>query len=80
MSLDVDDFLSLIKKAFEKQEEDRARNMWLMRYQNMDDKTFIPFSQFFKLQTEPDNIRPKEDILQEVEEIRAKIRDKKGGE
>ncbi|MGJ9381534.1 hypothetical protein [Salipaludibacillus sp. CF4.18] len=72
--------MSLINKAFEKQEEDRARNMWLMRYQNMDDKSFIPFSKFFKLQTEPANIRPKEDILKEAEEIRAKIRDRKGGE
>lgn len=80
LSLEVDDFVGLIIKAFEKQEENRARNMWLMKYQHMDEKNFMPFSKFFRLQKEPVNKRSKEDILKEVEEIRASIRDKKGGE
>jgi len=80
LSLEIDEFLSLIEKAFEKQEEGRARDMWLMKYQHMDSKNFMPFSQFFRLQKQPKVNRPKEEILKEAERIRASIRDKEGGE
>lgn len=80
MSLDVVEFVGLINKALEKKEENRYWEMWLTLYPNMNKENFMPFSEFFIKQTKPISKRPKEDILEEVERIRASIREKKGGE
>jgi hypothetical protein len=71
MNLDVLEVIELLELAIEKREEEKAWQMWLTKYQNMDKKSFIPFSQFYKkaISTEI-NQRPTEDILKEVEEIR----------
>ena len=78
MSLEIDDFISLIAKAFEKKEERKSWEMWLTLYPNMTKENFMPFSEFFRMQKEPISKRSKEDILDEVERIRASVRDKGG--
>jgi len=76
MSLDVDEFVRLINKSLEKQEERKAWEMWLTLYPNMNKKNFMPFSEFFNMQKQTISKRPKEDILEEAERIRASVRDK----
>lgn len=80
MSLDFEDFFKLINKMYEKREEQKAWEMYLMKYQHMGKKDHIEFKDFYQKQREPTEIRPKDDILQEVEAIREAIRKKKGGE
>jgi hypothetical protein len=60
----------LLKKAREKREKQKAWDMWLTKYQHMDEKTFLPFSEFYRKLTQPISTRATEDILNEVEEIR----------
>lgn len=60
--------------AEEKQEEEKAWQMWLMKYQHMDKKNFVPFKDFFKKMTQPVSRKPKEQILDQVARIRAKKR------
>ena len=79
MSMEIEDFILLIIKSIEKREEHKAWDMWLTRYQHMDKKNFVPFSQFFKSQKQQISQRPTEDILAEAEEIRNHIRMKSGG-
>ena len=76
MSLEIDDFISLIAKSFEKKEERKSWEMWLTLYPNMTKENFMPFSEFFNMQKQKISKRPKEDILDEVERIRASARDK----
>jgi homoserine trans-succinylase len=52
--------------------------MWLMKYQHMDEQSFVPFSQFFKVQKQVINKRSAEEILSEAQEIRKSIRKKSG--
>lgn len=62
--------MQLYWKSVEKHKEKRAWEMWLMRYQHMTDKNFMPFSQFFKGQTKAISAKDKNEILQDVERIR----------
>lgn len=78
MSLPIDDFVQLIAKAIEKQEESKAWDMWLTKYPNMTKDTYVPFKQFFQTQKQPISKRPKEDILKEAERIREAIKSRKG--
>lgn len=78
-SLEIDDFIGLIFKAQEKREEARAWGMWLAKYPYMDQKTFVPFSEFFRVQRQPPiKARPAGDLLAEAERIRQAVK-KKGG-
>jgi hypothetical protein len=78
MSLETDDFIQLVSQAFLKREEAKAWGMWLMKYQHMDEQSFVPFSQFFKVQKQVINKRSAEEILSEAQEIRKSIRKKSG--
>jgi hypothetical protein len=73
LTLEFEDFISLIVRAYREREREKAWQMWLSLYPNMDKKTFIPFSEFYKEQTEPVSRRPKEEILSEAEAIRKKL-------
>ena len=60
-----------------KREENKSWQMYLMRYQNMDQKTFKPFN--FKIKKENKiTTRTTEEILAEAEGIQIKL-SKKGG-
>jgi hypothetical protein len=80
MSLDLDDFIQIIDKAIYRREELKSWQMWLMKYQHMDEKSFIPFSHFFKYQQSKQisKQRSAEEILKEAHEIRSRIRKKSG--
>jgi len=76
LSLEFNDFLQLVIKAFKEREKERFWQTWLTLYPNMDQKNFIPFSQFYQDQTEPINNRPKEEMLSEADKIRKKLKRK----
>jgi len=67
---------SLIYKAIEKREEKKAWDMWIARYPHMDEKTFVPFNEFYRKITMKISKRPSSDILNEAIEIHKK---RKGG-
>ena len=64
--------MDLLLRCMEKQREERAWGMWLMRYQYMDKQTFVPFSKFYSAATQPQSVsrRPAAEILEEIEQIR----------
>ena len=67
------DGIELINKAREKEQEQKVWDMWISLYPNMDKKSFMPFSEFYKKQITlivPDKKIPKSDILEKAEEIR----------
>ena len=66
----------VIFRELEKKKERKAWEMWLTLYPKMTKENFMPFSEFFDKQKNPISQRPKEDILEEAERIRASIRDK----
>ena len=66
----------VIFRELEKKEERKAWEMWLTLYPKMTKENFMPFSKFFNMQKQTISKRPKEDILEEVERIRASVRDK----
>jgi glycerol-3-phosphate O-acyltransferase len=73
MNLNWDTGAELIIKALKKTEEDKAWDMWLTLYPNMDKKTFIPFSDFFKQSTTKQVAKTpqtKDEILAKAEELR----------
>jgi hypothetical protein len=57
-----------------KSEEDRAFLLYANKYPHFTKEDFIPFSQFFKEQTQPISKRETKDILKDVEEIRKHAR------
>jgi hypothetical protein len=68
------DGIELINKAFDKREKEKAWQMWLMRYQHMSKKNFVPFSQFMKKAIRPtnnDSSEPTEDLIAMAEKIKA---------
>lgn len=70
-SLDAQEAAGLFELALEHREEEKAWQMWLMKYQHMTDKNFIPFSQFYTKATQAQpSKRSAEEILAEAEEIR----------
>ncbi len=74
MDLDVELGIALIKKAYEKQNENMIWDMWLTKYPWMDEKSFISFSDFKdKLlnQTEhpKKSVKTKEEIIYQAENI-----------
>ena len=71
MNLPLEIGAELINKAIEKTEESLAWDMWLERYQHMDEKTFVPFSQFHKTATKTRiSQKPTQDILADAGKIR----------
>lgn len=79
LNLEISEGILLINKAFEKREEQEAWDMWLTKYPNMDEETFIPFSEFCDIVTGRNIVtKPKEEILREAEEIERKSQAKRG--
>jgi predicted metal-dependent hydrolase len=74
MDLPIIKGLELIQKAFDKREEEKAWQMWLMRFQHMTQKNFVPFSQFMKKAIRPiveESSEPTEDLIAMAEKIKA---------
>jgi len=64
----LDDGVQLIVKAKEKQEEQRAWDLYLTKYSYMDENTYIPFEDFFKPKQQKESNESVEDILKGVKE------------
>ncbi len=62
----------MIIKVLEKNREEIARNMWLMKYINMDKSSHIPFDKFYnpeKVNKITKDTRTEEDIMEDVNSI-----------
>ena len=68
----------VIFRELEKKEEKRAWDRWLVDYGRMNKDNYISFEEFLRKLKNPISKRPKEEILEEAERIRASIRDKEG--
>ncbi|MEZ7173584.1 hypothetical protein [Sporosarcina sp. OR05] len=68
MHLDFEDGAELIRKAYEKTAEDKAWQMYLTKYQNMTEKSYMPFEDFYNPRNEHIENRNEsaEEILDEV--------------
>lgn len=73
LNLDFDEGYEIITKAFDKREEEKVWQMWLVLFPNMTEKTFISFNDYYDKLKTPISIRSKEDILEEVYKIRKKL-------
>jgi hypothetical protein len=74
MDLPTTEGLELINKAFEKRNEEKAWQMWLMRFQHMTKKNFVPFAHFMKKAIRPtinDSSESTEDLIAMAEKIKA---------
>ena len=78
MTLDIDTAIRLIHKAFHKNEEDRAFQLYASVYPNFTKNNFKKFTEFYKVQTEPISTKPAEDILAKASEILKKAGEKRG--
>jgi hypothetical protein len=76
MAMDISDGLALLNEAWGKREEEKAWQMWLAKFPHMDKETFIPFSEFYRKMSTPQQIsqRTTEEILADAYEIRAKLK------
>lgn len=72
------DGIELISKAVEKREETKAWGMWLALFPRMTKDNFIPFSQFFKKQTQIITQKSSQEILDEVAEIERRFKERGG--
>lgn len=73
MKLPIRTGIKLIYKAIEKEQDKKLWEMWLMRYQHMDQESFVPFSQFKQQQNVKVSKRSKDEILNEAYEIRKEL-------
>lgn len=69
LSLPIEDGMELIEYAQEEKKKQKAWEMWLVQYQHMEKKNFVPFSEFYESLQVRISYRPAEDILREAEEI-----------
>lgn len=71
--MDFEDGIPLINKAFEKIEEQKAWQMWLIKFQHMDKSNFVEFSKFYKQLKKPKVIESEknsEELLEMAEKIK----------
>lgn len=71
--------MKLYWKSFEMHQEQRAWDMWIIKYQHMDKDTFTPFEDFYQSSTEVKN-QPKRKTAEELLEHAYKVRLKIAGE
>jgi hypothetical protein len=75
MDMNWQDGFNVIAKAHRKETEEKAWQMWLMKYINMTKDSFIPFSEFYKKITEEPvklGTHSKEELLKLYAEMRDK--------
>lgn len=68
LSLDVEDGVDLITKAIEQKQEDYLMQRWITHYQH--EVSFNEFKEKLNITNTPADARTKDEILDEIEEIR----------
>ena len=74
MDLDFEIGIEIINKAIRERDKQQAWDMWLMQYQHMDKKTFVPFNKFYEQLKRPEvqsSTTPTKDIIAKAERIKA---------
>jgi len=59
----------LISKAFDRNDEEKAWQLYVVNHPNMTEEDFIPFKEFYKPNKQVEEARTSEDILKEVKEL-----------
>jgi hypothetical protein len=78
MSLDVETAIALIRKAFQKKNEDRAFQLYASVYPHFKKENFKKFEEFYKQPKQEVSTRSKEEILADAMEIMRKVGEKHG--
>jgi len=68
----------LIEKAFEHKEKKKWWEIWLVNFSKMTQDTYESFDAFYERITTPICEKSSDEILDEVEEIRKKVRERDG--
>jgi len=63
----------------ERENEEKAFKMWLMKYINMDKKTFVPFEKCYQKRKIKVSRKSNEEILEKAYSIRRKLNRSKRG-
>lgn len=79
MSMDVETVIQLIKKAYQKRDEERAFMIYASIYPNFTKNNFKKFEDFYKpMNQENISTRSAEEIMAEAQEIMRKVGEKRG--
>ena len=65
----VDLGIEIIKKAYEKTNENKAWDLYLTKYPHMTEKNYMPFEDFYKVDRKPKKILSEQEILMDVKGI-----------
>lgn len=69
LNLETDVFIDLLKKAIEKDLEEKLWEKWLVELPHMDEKSFVPFDEYKNKHFRQESTRSDEDILKDAENI-----------
>lgn len=69
MQMDVYDGSEIIKKAMEKQAEDKAFQLYLTRFGDMTEETYMPFEKFYNPNSVEEEQKTADEILADVKEL-----------
>lgn len=69
LDLDFEDGELLISKAYEKRSEERAWQLYLTKYGDMTEESYIPFDRFYNPKRIEEGNESAEDILADVKEL-----------
>lgn len=79
MALDVETVVQLIRKAFQKRDEERAFMIYASVYPNFTKNNFKKFEDFYKpIHQENISTRSADEIMAEAQEILRKVGEKRG--
>lgn len=65
LSLPIKNVVKLLTKSLERHQEEKAWQMYLTKYPQMDEENYIPFREFYKPQQKTE-VKSSEEILEEV--------------
>ncbi|WP_209121507.1 hypothetical protein [Alkalihalobacillus sp. BA299] len=75
MSLPIKHITRLLDKAFDKKEENKAWDMWLVKYEYMNKDNFVPFSEFLKQTRQPQvSVTTNETVEETFNRFKSKIK------
>lgn len=75
MTMDMDTFLELLRLILEKEKEERAYQQWcaMLPFMSLSMLEYVPFEEYAdRLTGKNIDLRPREDIIREIEELHNK--------